>query len=262
MDVPLPDNKRPGNKRSKHTVRLMAPFSMRCSHCSEFIYKGRKFNARKENVEERYLSSIRVYRFYIRCPRCSGEICYKTDPENADYVCEKGAVRNFEPFRAATTAATNGGDFGESSTSTTNDDHLNPMTLLEKQTITHKKELSIIEDLQKLKDKNDRLEALAVDVGADGAGAGCDSFNDDLYYHHTNNNSTHTITEPIAKPTSIPINHPEDDRVIREAFLAIPTLTKSTSTTPLSTNAKISKSKTTSALLEKMKKIRVVKKQQ
>lgn len=255
MDVPLPDNKRPGNKRSKHTVRLMAPFSMRCSHCSEFIYKGRKFNARKENVEERYLSSIRVFRFYIRCPRCSGEICYKTDPENADYVCEKGAVRNFEPFRAAATAATNGGGssggFGESNTSTTNDDHLNPMTLLEKQTITHKKELSIIEDLQRFKDKNDRLEALAVDVGADGGG---DPFNDNLYQH--------TIIEPIAKPTSIPINHPEDDLVIREAFLAIPTLTKSTSTTPLSTNAKITKSKTTSALLEKMKKIRVVKKQQ
>ena len=27
-------------------VRLMAPFSMKCTTCGEYIYKGRKFNAR------------------------------------------------------------------------------------------------------------------------------------------------------------------------------------------------------------------------
>src|SRR3954469_20316076 len=62
------------------TVRLMAPFSMKCTHCGEFIYRGRKFNARKETLEERYLS-IPMYRFYIRCTRCSGEITFRTDPK-------------------------------------------------------------------------------------------------------------------------------------------------------------------------------------
>lgn len=28
----------------------MAPFSMRCNACGEYIYKGKKFNARKETV--------------------------------------------------------------------------------------------------------------------------------------------------------------------------------------------------------------------
>lgn len=64
----------------------------------EYIYKGRKFNARKETTDEKYLS-IAVYRFYIRCTRCSGEITFKTDPKNMDYTCEKGAKRNFEPWR-------------------------------------------------------------------------------------------------------------------------------------------------------------------
>ncbi|KAF2865804.1 hypothetical protein BDV95DRAFT_585934 [Massariosphaeria phaeospora] len=82
------------------TVRLMAPFSMKCTHCGEFIYKGRKFNARKETTDEKYYK-IAIFRFYIRCTRCSGEITFKTDPKNNDYECERGAKRNFEPWREA-----------------------------------------------------------------------------------------------------------------------------------------------------------------
>jgi len=80
------------------TVRLMAPFSMKCTTCGEYIYKGRKFNARKETTDQKYYS-IAIFRFYIRCTRCSGEITFKTDPKDMDYECEKGAKRNFEPWR-------------------------------------------------------------------------------------------------------------------------------------------------------------------
>ncbi|KND93528.1 Coiled-coil domain-containing protein 94 [Tolypocladium ophioglossoides CBS 100239] len=81
------------------TVRLMAPFSMRCMTCGEFIYKGRKFNSRKEtNLEERYLG-IQVFFFHIKCTRCSAEITFRTDPKNNDYAMVKGAVRNMEPWR-------------------------------------------------------------------------------------------------------------------------------------------------------------------
>ncbi len=79
-------------------VRLMAPFSMKCTSCGEYIYKGRKFNARKETTDEKYLN-ITIYRFYIRCTRCSSEITFKTDPKNMDYTCERGAKRNFESWR-------------------------------------------------------------------------------------------------------------------------------------------------------------------
>ncbi|KAK9459334.1 CWC16 protein, partial [Lipomyces oligophaga] len=80
------------------TVRLMTPFSMKCYNCGEYIYKGKKFNARKESTGERYLG-IAVIRFHIRCTRCASEITFKTDPKNADYVAERGAARNFEPWR-------------------------------------------------------------------------------------------------------------------------------------------------------------------
>lgn len=90
-----------GPKRDKSvaatlpTVRLMAPFSMRCTTCGEYIAKSRKFNARKQATGEAYLG-IKVIRFYIRCPRCSSEIRFKTDPKSSGYAPEYGAVRNYE----------------------------------------------------------------------------------------------------------------------------------------------------------------------
>jgi hypothetical protein len=81
------------------TVRLMTPFSMRCTRCGTFIPKSKKFNARKEIPEgEKYLG-IQKFRFYFRCPSCHGEISFLTDPKNMDYIAEAGAQRNFEPWR-------------------------------------------------------------------------------------------------------------------------------------------------------------------
>jgi Saf4/Yju2 protein len=81
------------------TVRLMTPFSMRCTRCGTFIPKAKKFNARKEVPQGDSYLGIQRYRFYFRCPGCSGEISFKTDPKNMDYEAESGAQRNFEPWR-------------------------------------------------------------------------------------------------------------------------------------------------------------------
>jgi hypothetical protein len=62
-------------------VRLMAPFSMKCTNCGEFIYKGRKFNSRKETVEDQYIK-VPIYRFYIKCTDCKSEITFRTDPKS------------------------------------------------------------------------------------------------------------------------------------------------------------------------------------
>ena len=77
----------------------MAPFSMKCLTCGEFIYRGRKFNSRKEtDMSQKYLN-IQVFSFHIKCTRCSAEITFRTDPKNNDYAMVKGAVRNIEPWR-------------------------------------------------------------------------------------------------------------------------------------------------------------------
>ena len=92
-------NKVPRNKVKKNytfTIRTMAPFHMRCLTCGEYIYKGRKFNSRHENVPDENYLGLRISRFYIKCPRCAAEIVFKTDIENQDYRMEAGATRCFE----------------------------------------------------------------------------------------------------------------------------------------------------------------------
>ena len=77
----------------------MAPFNMRCLTCGEFIYKGRKFNSRKETDQELRYLNIQIFQFHIKCTRCSAEIIFRTDPKNNDYAMVRGAVRNMEPWR-------------------------------------------------------------------------------------------------------------------------------------------------------------------
>lgn len=139
----------------QQTVRLMAPFSMKCTSCGEYIYKGRKFNARKETTEERYYA-IPIYRFYIRCTRCSAEITFKTDPKNMDYTCEKGAKRNFEPWREQS---------GKEETEEERLDRLereeeekNAMVELETKTLDAKREMQIADALDEIRTRNARIE--------------------------------------------------------------------------------------------------------
>jgi len=97
----LPRQKGMGNIEDKiMVIRTMAPFHMRCKTCGNYIYRGTKFNSRVETVKgERYLGTIPIRRFYIRCPKCVATITFKTDPENQDYAMESGATRNFEANR-------------------------------------------------------------------------------------------------------------------------------------------------------------------
>ncbi|KAJ4008707.1 Pre-mRNA-splicing factor cwf16 [Fusarium irregulare] len=80
-------------------VRIMTPFSLQCTRCGTFIYKGRKHNARKVTEQgEKYLG-IQIVQLHFRCTGCPSVIVLKTDPKNNDYVVYAGAKRNSEPWR-------------------------------------------------------------------------------------------------------------------------------------------------------------------
>ncbi|KAI1075286.1 DUF572-domain-containing protein [Whalleya microplaca] len=136
------------------TVRLMAPFSMKCTSCGEYIYRGRKFNARKETPpDEKYLG-IQIFRFYIRCTRCSAQITFKTDPKNQDYACESGAKRNTEPWRVGREET----DEERLDRLEQEEEERNAMVELEAKTVDAKREMAVADALDEIRTRNARLE--------------------------------------------------------------------------------------------------------
>ncbi|KXN87723.1 hypothetical protein AN958_08199 [Leucoagaricus sp. SymC.cos] len=138
----------------------MAPFSMRCNTCGEYIYKGKKFNARKETVEGEDYYGIKIFRFYIKCTLCSAEITFKTDPKNTDYAAEHGASRNFEPWREEKAVEE------EDRLAKLEEEENNPMKALENRTVDSKREMDVLDALQDIRARNARNERVgqAVDL--------------------------------------------------------------------------------------------------
>jgi len=152
----IPRRKQP--KNSQQVVRLMAPFSMRCNTCGEYIYKGKKFNARKETVEGEDYYGIKIFRFYIKCTLCSAEITLKTDPKNTDYTAEHGASRNFEPWREEKAVEE------EDRLAKLEEEENNPMKALENRTTDSKREMDILDALQDIRARNARNERVGHSV--------------------------------------------------------------------------------------------------
>jgi len=144
----------------QQTVRLMTPFSMRCNTCGEYIYRGKKFNARKEDAQESYLS-IKIYRFYIRCTRCSAEITFKTDPKNMDYTAERGASRNFEPWREEKPEET------EDERMARLEEEANPMKELEIKQMDSKREMELMDALDQVRASNARIDKVSREMNPD-----------------------------------------------------------------------------------------------
>jgi len=152
--------RRSAPKNAQQVVRLMAPFSMRCNTCGEYVYKGKKFNARKETVEGEDYYGIKIFRFYIKCTLCSAEITFKTDPKNTDYLAEHGASRNFEPWREVTVVEE------EDRLAKLEEEENNPMKVLENRTTDSKREMDILDALQDIRARNARNERVQGTEGA------------------------------------------------------------------------------------------------
>lgn len=131
---------------------------MRCNTCGEYIYKGKKFNARKETVDGEDYYGIKIFRFYIKCTLCSAEITFKTDPKNTDYAAEHGASRNFEPWREEQAVEE------EDRLARLEEEENNPMKALENRTTDAKREMDILDALQDIKARNARNDRVGQGV--------------------------------------------------------------------------------------------------
>lgn len=148
-----------GNINPNFVVRMMLPMSVRCLTCGEYMYKGKKFNSRKEDVEGpdgQYLG-IQRFRFYQKCVTCSAEFTFTTDPKNSDYAAEAGIQRNYEPHKDVEAQKKAALDAREAS------DKDDAMMALENKTKDSKVEMDILDALDEIRTQNNRNASIKVD---------------------------------------------------------------------------------------------------
>ena len=146
------------------TVRMMLPFTIQCTNCSSFMYRGRKFNSKKEAVrgsEGKYLG-IQRYRFYIKCSACSRPFTFLTDPKNADYEMETGGTRTYEVHKDK--ERTEDEIVAEEAQKEKED----PMKALEKRVLASQKEMAELDALDELKAMNMRHVKMMAKIKAQG----------------------------------------------------------------------------------------------
>ena len=145
-----------GTKLSKKDgtvpVRMMLPFSVQCDTCHTFLYRGRKFNSKKEAMggpDGRYLG-IQRWRFYIKCTHCARTLSFLTDPKNADYEMESGGTRNYEVYKDK--AKTEEEDAVEKEQEEKED----LMRALENRVLDSQREMADLDNLEEIKAMNKR----------------------------------------------------------------------------------------------------------
>ena len=150
----VPRSKKP--KDDLVTVRMMLPFSIQCSTCSSFLYRGRKFNSKKESVkgiEGKYLG-IQRFRFYIKCTDCARPITFLTDPKNADYEMESGGTRNYEVWHDESKVN------AENEKSVEEEEKLDSMKALENRVAESQREMAEMDALEEIRAMNERHSRL------------------------------------------------------------------------------------------------------
>lgn len=148
----VPRGKKLSSKDGTVPVRMMLPFSIQCSTCHNFLYRGRKFNSKKEPMggpDGKYLGITR-WRFYIKCTYCSRPLTFLTDPKNADYEMENGGTRNYEIHRDQ--AATE----QEAAQELEQTEKEDPMKALESRVLESQNEMADLDNLEEIKAMNAR----------------------------------------------------------------------------------------------------------
>jgi hypothetical protein len=140
---------------------MMLPFSVQCASCHTFLYRGRKFNSKKEAMggpDGRYLG-IQRWRFYIKCTHCSRTVSFLTDPKNADYEMESGGTRNYEVYKDKEKTEES------SAMEKEKEEKIDPMKALENRVLDSQREMADLDNLEEIRAMNKRHVQLLSSTG-------------------------------------------------------------------------------------------------
>jgi len=150
-------------KKKLDSVRIMLPFNVCCSNCNTYMYRGRKFNGKKEEGADPDYVGTKIIRFHFRCERCSSPIVYRTDPQTAGFVMVSGAREN-------TTSAGNFVPLSGKEDDIAVDTNLDPIKALEARALETKREMDINRDLElELRNSQARVTAAKALMSRNGA---------------------------------------------------------------------------------------------
>ena len=113
-------------------------------------------------TSDNYLS-IPIIRFYIRCPECTAEITFKTDPQNGDYQCEAGATRNAQPYPKVTKPDVMVSDEGGGE----EDYEADPLAAIERKIDATRTEMKVSDGLDALRSANARRQRQLQELAAE-----------------------------------------------------------------------------------------------
>ena len=162
------------NKRAqKRIIRMMLPWTIRCNACGTYMHVGKKFNMKKEAVggfhqetSETYMG-IQIWRFYMTCVFCKNEITFKTDPKNADYICERGATNNSNPWKKKDVTLTNMLEAPDANAAQDRADERqatkDTMQQLEERTLASRREMDVLDELDEIKAHNRDRRRVTID---------------------------------------------------------------------------------------------------
>lgn len=129
-------------------LRFMLPISIRCTSCKSFMGRGLKFNATKHVASEKYLG-IKIYRFSMKCIECGSKFWIRTNPKDASYDTEKGATKNYEPWKAKE-------EKEDVEKELKSGEGLDVMEKMELKVLDAKEEIEDLDLLEELKSRNER----------------------------------------------------------------------------------------------------------
>jgi ATP:corrinoid adenosyltransferase len=151
----MPKGKR--MERGRMEVRMMLPMSVQCTTCGTYMYRGKKFNSKKEDVVGEEYLGMKAFRFIFKCVECSAPWSIKTDYKNTDYIVEYGVTRNFEPWRQ------NVADQEASKEARKKEAEADAMRALEHRTLDSRRQMEIMDALDEIKTLKARQSRMTAD---------------------------------------------------------------------------------------------------